>query len=303
MKHWRTILAALACLALLGAGLALAGEKEKTIEITNYDDDGEHKQLRVEVVEEDGTARVKVWEIEDGEETLVKEYEADAAEGERVIELDDGHICIIKGDDDEKCRIKFFDGEAFFDDDLEDAFVFAGDDDVFSWVSADDGAYLGVQLSGMSDAQAEYFEVDDGEGALITEVVEDSPAEKAGFRIYDVILEIDGEEVGEPDDVVEAVRDHEEGDEVEVVVLRKGDRKTLKATLAEREGSAWAYAFDPVERHVLKRLHKPGKHAAPKLYHEFLTPRPPVDQDELDNLRADIEELRAMLEELKKELK
>ncbi len=296
MSHWRTILAVLACLALLGAGVVLAEEEERTIKVVSFvEDDGEPKEMKVEVVEEDGESHVKIWTIKDGEETLVREFDADGEEG--IIELEDGKYCIVMGDEGKDCHFKFHGDKACFDDD-ENVFFMSGGDDM-AWVGQG-GAYLGVQLSGLNDDQAEYFDIDDGEGALITEVIEDSPAEKAGFRIYDVIVKIAGDDVDGPDDVVEAMGDHEEGDEVEIVVVRKGKNKTLKAALAEREAHAFANIYPNMPQRIIKRLHGHEGNIPMKWHHyNSLTPHAPVDEDELENLRADIEELRAMLEELK----
>jgi len=285
-----------ACLALLAAGAALADEK-KTVKVISSDDD-DQKQMKVEVVEEDGKAHVKVWEIEDGKDILVKEYDAGAGD-ERVLDIDGKHMIFIGGDDDEDCRIKFLDGDVLFDGDLEDAYFLSSGDHDLSWF-ADGGTYLGVQLSGLNDDQAEYFEVEDGEGALVTEVLADSPAAAAGFQIYDVIVEIDGEKIAEPDAAVKIVRGHEEGDEVEIVVRRRGKNKTLKATLDEREGSAFAYAFAEAPHRAIKHLQDLPEHFQPWMLHrERLMPRPPLDRKELENLRADVEELHAMLEEMK----
>ncbi len=283
MNPWRTILAVLACLALLAAGTALADEEKK---------------MKVEVLEEDGKAHVKVWELKDGEEVLIEEYDADT-DDERILKLDDGHICIVKSGDDKDCHFKHLGGYAMFDGDLEDThFVSAGDHDLAWFV--DDGAYLGVHLSGLSDDQAEYFDVKDGEGALVTEVVDDSPAAAAGFQIYDVIVEIDGERVTEPDEAVKAVQGHEKGDEVKIVVRRRGKNKTLKATLDEREGGAFAYAFGDEPHRFIERRHcLPERFLGKEMLRKHLMPHPPFDREELENLRADVEELRAMLEELK----
>lgn len=296
MRIWRTTLALAACLALLGAGAALADETERTVKVVRYaDDDAEPKELKVEVVEEGGDARVKIWEVKDGEETLIKEYDADDEEG--LIEIGDGKYCIVMGDEGEDCHFRFHGGKAFFGDDDHDVFFMSADDDV-SWFGAGGATYLGVQLSDLSEAQAEYF--DEDEGALVTEVIEDSPAEKAGFQIYDIITRIGDDEVDGADDVVEAVHDREEGDEVEIVVRRKGKSKTLKATLAEREGHAWTYALDDAHGKVWKHLHgNEGFRNLKGLHLDRLTPHRGFDKDELENLRADIEELRAMLEELK----
>jgi len=293
MNHWRTIPALVACLALLAAGAALADERSKTVTVSSCSDDDEAKELKVEVVREDGEAHVKVWKLEDGEEILIKEYDADE-DDERVIDIDGEHVFIVGGDD-EDCHMRFFDG-----DDLKDLTLTGARDKHLKWFE-DGGAYLGVQLSGLSDDQAEYFDVKDGDGVLVTEVVEDSPAEAAGFEIYDVILEIDGESVEDPGAVVDIVSDHEEGDEIKVVVRRKGKNKTLEATLDEREGHTFAYYLDDEHHDILKQMHGADGKLRRTWQAKPLRIQPGADREELENLRADIEELRAMLDELKAE--
>ncbi len=97
-------------------------------------------------------------------------------------------------------------------------------------------AYLGVQLRELNEDLSPYFGVKPGEGALVMEVDEDSPAEKAGFKSGDVITKIDGEEITDPDDVVEIISDYEEDEEVEISIVRKKRKQTFKVTLEERNG-------------------------------------------------------------------
>ena len=88
-------------------------------------------------------------------------------------------------------------------------------------------AFLGVS----SDQDAEG-------GAQVGGVVSGGPAAKAGLREGDVIVEIDGEPVQEPNDVSAAVNDSRPGDEVRVVVERDGERRTLTVTLGEQPEQA-----------------------------------------------------------------
>ncbi|MFQ5679097.1 MAG: PDZ domain-containing protein [Gemmatimonadota bacterium] len=92
---------------------------------------------------------------------------------------------------------------------------------------------LGVRVEGLSDQLAEYFGVEGG--ALITEVVEDSPAEKAGLKAGDVILSVAGEEVEDRSDLVRALRDQEAGP-VEVRVMRDRRELTVTVELEEETG-------------------------------------------------------------------
>jgi len=82
----------------------------------------------------------------------------------------------------------------------------------------------------------DYFGVAGG-GALVSEVYEDSPAEKAGVKAGDIIVEVAKDRVYEVDDVTDALEDFREGDEVTVEVLRNGTRQAIKVTVGETKGS------------------------------------------------------------------
>jgi serine protease Do len=94
---------------------------------------------------------------------------------------------------------------------------------------------MGVQITDLSEQLGEYFGVADGEGALITEVVEESPAQKAGLQAGDVIVKIDNDDVENTSDVYAALEDFEGGEKVAVDVLRKGQKKSFAVELAEPE--------------------------------------------------------------------
>ncbi len=149
--------------------------------------------------------------------------------------------------------------------------------------------YLGVVLEGLSEQLGDYFGAKDGEGALITEVEEDSPAEKAGLKAGDVIVKIDGEEVEDPGDVVEVVTGKEEGDKVEVDVLRNKKKKTFTLEVAEREST-----FGSLKglKH-LKILDSPRRGSSAGIRIE-------IDKE---RFKEDMEKLKEELKELKEELK
>jgi hypothetical protein len=102
-------------------------------------------------------------------------------------------------------------------------------------------ARIGVSLYGLSDQLAEHFGTDHG-GALINEVMEDSPAEKAGLEAGDVIVEMDGDKVGDVDDVREAIQDKEDGETVAVTVLRDGRESTIDVEV--EESNTWSGVGD-----------------------------------------------------------
>jgi putative serine protease PepD len=69
------------------------------------------------------------------------------------------------------------------------------------------------------------------EGAEITLVSEDSPAEAAGLRESDVIVEVDGAPVADGVDLIVAIREHRPGDTIVVVYERGGEERSVEVTL------------------------------------------------------------------------
>lgn len=68
-------------------------------------------------------------------------------------------------------------------------------------------------------------------GLSVNEIVDaDGVMARAGVEVYDIILKVNGEEMDTRMDVRNAVSGVEEGSEINVEVLRDGERKTLKAT-------------------------------------------------------------------------
>jgi S1-C subfamily serine protease len=101
-----------------------------------------------------------------------------------------------------------------------------------------DHAYLGVLMVDLPDG-----------GVAVTEVRDESPADKAGLRQAtgertvdgeqvptggDVIVEFDGKEITNSAELQLAVEAHQPGDEVAITILRGDDRKQVDVTLAER---------------------------------------------------------------------
>ncbi len=84
------------------------------------------------------------------------------------------------------------------------------------------GGWLGVVLSG-----------EEGGGVTIREVREESPAEKAGLKEGDRILEMDGRKITTPRDVRRTLRNLEPGDTLQIKVRRGSQEKTLTATVGK----------------------------------------------------------------------
>ncbi len=104
--------------------------------------------------------------------------------------------------------------------------------------------YLGVMLQDIDSSLAEAMDLDDSNGVLVSEVIEDSPAEKAGLQDGDVIIKFQGEDLDDYKALTKAVGSFSPGDEVEVVVLRDGKEKTLNVELGERSKKVFTFYSD-----------------------------------------------------------
>ncbi len=92
---------------------------------------------------------------------------------------------------------------------------------------------LGVIIQSVTPEVQEAMELPSVSGALVADVLEDTPAREAGFKVEDVIVEFDGQEVREHNDLPLMVARTPVGTVVNVVVLRNGVRTTLKPKIGE----------------------------------------------------------------------
>jgi len=96
-------------------------------------------------------------------------------------------------------------------------------------------AFLGVSVMPMSAELREHFGAPKETGVLVESVQDDSPAEKAGLRVGDIVLSVDGKDVKSAVDLRLALREKKEGDSVRVDLLRGRARQTVMAKVKERE--------------------------------------------------------------------
>ena len=165
------------------------------------------------------------------------------------------------------------------------------------------GSKLGVAIQDLTEQLGDYFGVKNGEGALITEVEKESPAEKAGLKAGDVIVQVDNEKVSGSDDVRQILSDKEKGDEVSLKVIRDKRPKDFSVTLDETE-KEYSFKIQPdIEKTkdmelFLDKLQIPE---APMLK-GYSSDESKLKRD-LNKLKKEMEELRKELDQLKEELK
>lgn len=99
--------------------------------------------------------------------------------------------------------------------------------------------YLGIYIQDVTSELADYFDLKKPRGIVITKVAENSPAEKAGLKRDDIVLEIDADAVESASSFRNRVASYPPGKEISLKILRNGKEEIVKAqsgTLPDEEG-------------------------------------------------------------------
>ena len=104
--------------------------------------------------------------------------------------------------------------------------------------------YAGIGLQDVPAEMAEFFKLENNKGAVITNVLEDSPAERAGFKKDDVIIQIGGKRVDDSQDVKNIIGFTAPDTEVEVTIIRGGKEKKVLLKVGSKQESELAETSD-----------------------------------------------------------
>jgi serine protease Do len=96
---------------------------------------------------------------------------------------------------------------------------------------------IGVSTMSLTKQLADYFGIADGKGVLVTSVIDDGPAAKAGVRAGDVITSVDGEAVDSPGDISRVINRKKDG-EVTLTIVRNKSQQTIR--VVPREGGGFS---------------------------------------------------------------
>ncbi len=105
--------------------------------------------------------------------------------------------------------------------------------------------WLGISIQDLTDKLEKSMNLKSKEGVLVSDVSEDSPAEKAGLKEEDVIVEFAGKKVKDTEEFVKAVRATKPDTKVKIVYLRGDEKKTTEATVGRRKETAEALTVSP----------------------------------------------------------
>ena len=105
--------------------------------------------------------------------------------------------------------------------------------------------WLGIQLQEVTTEIAAALSLEKKGGVLVAEVIDGTPAQKAGLENGDVILRIGSDEVANPNDLSRRVASFPPGERLRLRVLRDGRERNLTVTLGRRDEDSVVEADAP----------------------------------------------------------
>jgi serine protease Do len=255
---------------------------------------------RVSSSEPGETVAITVWRS--GQERSLKVDLGSRSGSERrriVIDDDDHHIEIDPDDFKDLKDLKDMKGFTWVQPHMEHGEDIA--DDIRVQITR--RARLGVRTQDLNDQLGEYFGVTDGSGVLVIEVIEDTPAAKAGVRAGDIITQVDGERVENSSELREDLAGKDEG-EVRITILRKGSPYSLTAELEKsREPRYFSFRDHPGEHGRQFEWHDNEGHEYRWFNDEDGPRRQFLDDGDMDELREELREMQRELSKMRRELR
>jgi serine protease Do len=95
--------------------------------------------------------------------------------------------------------------------------------------------WLGVQIQDVTEDIKEYYGLSSAKGAFVARVFEGDPADRAGIKAGDVIVEVDGKRVEDSRELTRIVADIPVDRKTPIVVIRDGKRTKVNVTIARRD--------------------------------------------------------------------
>ena len=122
---------------------------------------------------------------------------------------------------------------------------------------------LGVQIDAIDPEDAEVYRLPSISGAEVTGFADDSPAQRAGLRVGDVIVGVNGRPVESSNRLSRVIANFQPGETVTVDVIRYGERRQVRVQLAEVPPSASVAIAPAVEERSTASVGKLGVQVAP----------------------------------------
>jgi len=93
--------------------------------------------------------------------------------------------------------------------------------------------WTGISIQNVDRFIAQSLDLESTDGAIVSQVERNSPGEDAGFRVGDIIVQVNGEKVKNADDVIASFAEGQVGDIYRLKVQRKGKERDIQLALKE----------------------------------------------------------------------
>jgi len=107
--------------------------------------------------------------------------------------------------------------------------------------------WLGVAIQDISPEMSEYYDLKSNEGALVAQVFEGDPADQAGIKPGDIIIELNGEKIASSRELTRMIAGIRVGEVAGITVLRDGKTIPFKVKISKRESEKVASRRYPQE--------------------------------------------------------
>ncbi len=97
--------------------------------------------------------------------------------------------------------------------------------------------WIGIYVQNLDREMQRYLDLPSRHGALVTDVVDNGPADVAGLRREDVIIRVDGKSIRDTDGLTRRVLASRPGNRLRLEVVRDGERERLTVRVGERPDS------------------------------------------------------------------
>lgn len=94
--------------------------------------------------------------------------------------------------------------------------------------------WLGIVYGPLDQEAEKYFDLEDQKGVLIHEVMDDSPAAEADLQPYDVIREVNEQEIEDMEDVRDIIDDTEVGEQIPIRIIREGSSQIVFVEIGKK---------------------------------------------------------------------
>jgi serine protease Do len=138
--------------------------------------------------------------------------------------------------------------------------------------------YLGIDIHDIDSDRALALKLKDAHGAEIVTVDHDAPANKAGLKVHDVVLAMNGQQVDNAEQLRRLLKETPAGRSISFLISRDGQQQTISAEMGDRaqvEAKAWKQHFtvpDPSDGTTAEGLVAPSSHGFGSGFFGVFTP-------------------------------